>query len=104
MKRNVLLVTALMAFLSVPALAEVTIEQTTDAEYMINAGYSQIMAEDVFMQKNRVAGKPIEPLYESSDKGFVKGWKKFFSYIDPGAESLDRLHHDIKLVPSTSDL
>ena len=104
MKRNLLFVIALMAFLTVSVRAEVTVEQTTDAEYLINAGYSQIMAEDVFMLKNRAAGQPIEPLYEKSQNGIVKGWRKFFAYIDPAQDSVDRIHHDIKMVPSATDL
>lgn len=94
----------LLAFVMTPVFAEVTVEETTDAEYLINSGYSQALAEDVFMQKNRIAGNPIEPLYEKSGNVLVKGWKKLFSYIDPAQESYDRLHHDIKLSPSASDL
>ncbi len=104
MKRNLLFAIALMAFLTVPARADVTVEQTTDAEYLINAGYSQVMAEDVFMLKNRANGQPIEPLYEKSQNSVVKGWRKFFSYLDPAQESVDRIHHDIKLSPSATDL
>ena len=104
MKRNLLFVILMATLIIMPARAAVTVEETTDAEYLINAGYSQVMAEDIFMQKNRVNGKPIEPLYETSDSAIVRGWKKFFSYLDPTQESVDRIHHDIKLHPSTSDL
>ena len=79
MKRNLLYLLALMAIITIPAGASVTVEETTDAEYLINAGYSQVMAEDVFVQKNRSLGKPIEPLYEKSSNVFVKGWRKFYS-------------------------
>ena len=99
-----LLVFILGLFLVNPSFAAVTIEQTTDAEYLINSGYSQVVAEDVFMQKNRLAGATIEPLYEKSDNAFVKCWKKLFSYIDPAQEAQDRIHHDIKLSPSFTDL
>ena len=101
MKRNLLTAIALMAFITGSAFADVTIEQTTDAEYLINAGYSQVMAEDVFIQKNRALGNPVEPLYE---KNTTSVWKKFFTYLDPAQENLDRLHHDIQLSPSASDL
>lgn len=104
MKRNLLFAIALMAFITVPAMAAVTVEEMTDAEYMLNAGYSQLAAEDVFMQKNRVAGKPVEPLYEKSQNVFVKGWRKFYAYLDPSQDEPDRLHHDIKPSPSISDL
>ncbi len=104
MRRNLLFLLVAAAFISAPVMAEVTVEQTTDAEYIINAGYSQSMAEDMFMLKNRASGKPIEPLYEKSQNKFVRGWKKFYSYIDPAQEADDRIHHDIHLSPSFSDL
>ena len=104
MKRNLLFAIALMAFITVPAMAAVTVEETTDAEYLINAGYSQAVAEDVFMLKNRANGKSIEPLYEKSQNFLVRGWKKFYAYIDPAQEEPDRLHHDVKLSPSNTDL
>ena len=104
MRKILLLSIALMAFLAVPTMAAVTVEETTDAEYLINAGFSQTLAEDVFMQKNRVNGKSIEPLYDKSQNFVVKGWRKFFGYLDPGQDTYDRLHHDIKMSPSFSDL
>ena len=104
MRKKLLLMIALMAFATIPTMAELTVEETTDAEYLINSGYSQTMAEDVFMQKNRVVGNPIEPLYEKSGNKFVRAWKRFYSYLDPAQEIPDRLHHDIQLSPSNTDL
>ena len=104
MRRNLLLSLVFAAFISAPALAAITVEETTDAEYLINAGYSQMTAEDVFMQKNRANGKPIEPLYEKSQNKFVKAWRIFHAYVDPGLDEPDRIHHDIKPSPSISDL
>ena len=86
------------------AQADITIEETTDAEYLINAGYSQTMVEDVFMQKNRVLGKPVEALYEAPTNAVVRTWRRFFSYLDPAQETQDKLHHDIKMSPSVTDL
>lgn len=104
MKRSLFILFALMIILAVPTQAAVTVEQTTDAEYLINAGYSEAMAEDVFILKNRSTGKPIEPLYEKSQNFIAKSWRKLCAYIDPARENYDRIHHDIKLSPSTSDL
>ncbi len=103
MKRSLYLL-VLMFLICLSTKAAVTVEETTDAEYLINSGYSQALAEDVFVQKNRTLGNPIEPLYEKSGNVLVKGWKKFFSYLDPAQDTYDRLHHDIKLSPSASDL
>ena len=104
MKRNLIFAIVLAAFITVPAMAVITVEETTDAECMINNGFSQAMAEDVFMMKNRVLNKPIEPLYEKSQNVLVRGWRKFYSYLDPTQDTYDRLHHDIKRQPSFSDL
>jgi hypothetical protein len=105
MKRSLLYLSILGLLVTIPANSAVTVEETTDAEYIINAGYSQATAEDIFMQKNRMNGKSIEPLYEKSHNKFVKACKKLHAYIDPGIDNPDeRLHHDIKRSPSASDL
>lgn len=104
MRRNLLFTIALMAFLSIPAMAVVTVEQTTDAEYLYNQGFSQALTEDVFTLKNRANGNPIEPLYERSQNVFVKAWRWFNGYVDPAYEQYDALHHDIKTKSSFSDL
>ena len=57
MKRNLLFAMILMAFVSIPSFAEMTVEQSTDAEYLINSGFSQAVAEDIFMLKNRAMVK-----------------------------------------------
>ena len=104
MRKKLLLAFALMAFIAAPTYAAVTVEQTTDAEYLYNQGYSQMVSEDVFMLKNRVNGAPVEPLYEKSQNVFVKAWRWFNGYVDPAYEQYDRLHHDIKPKSSYSDL
>lgn len=104
MRREILLGIALFAFMVLPGFAAVTIEETTDAEYLLNTGYSELMAEDVFMSKNRANGKPIEPLYEKSQNRFIKTCRKIYSYIDPAQDNVDRLHHDVKPSPTWSDL
>ena len=80
------------------------IAYTYDAEHLINSGYSQMFAEDVFVQKNRVAGRPIEPLYEKSENRVTTILKKIYAYIDPAQETSDKIHHDIVDKPSYSDL
>ena len=104
MRRNLLLTFVFAALVSAPVIAAVTLEESTDAEYLINSGYSQLTAEDVFMQKSRVNGKPIEPMYEKSQNKVISIAKKFYSYIDPSIDEPDRIHHDVKPSPSYSDL
>ena len=105
MKRNLLLLAAFGLLVTIPANSAVTIEELTGAEYMINSGYSETAAEDVFVMKNRANGKAVEPLYEKNQNKFVKACKRFFAYIDPVMDNPDnRLHHDIKRSVSPSDL
>jgi len=104
MKRNLLFLAVILLGVSLQATAGVTVTESTDTEYLINSGYSQAVAEDVFVQKNRINGKTIEPLYETSQNKFVNCMKKFYAYIDPAQDTPDRVHHDIKLAPSYTDL
>ena len=89
---------------SVSANAEVTVQQSTDPEYLINAGFSEALAEDVLISKNRANGMPCEPLYDKNEKKLVRYWKKFYSYLDPAIDNEERYHHDIKLSPHYTDL
>ena len=92
-----------VAFMALPCSAGVTVEESTDAEFLLNSGYSELAVEDFFMLKNRANGKPVEPLYEKSQNKFIKACKRIYSYVDPAVDSHDRLHHDIKPYPSCSD-
>ena len=102
--RKLFFTIALLAFIAIPARAAMTVEQSTDAEYLLNSGHSQLFAEDVLMSKNRANGQPVEPLYEKSQNKFVKFLKSVHAYIDPAIDEPDRLHHDVKPSPSYSDL
>ena len=104
MKRNLLLALVLSAFVAAPALAVTTIEETTETEYLINSGYSELMAEDIFMEKNRVNGKPIEPLYEKKHGFWAKLYNGVCGYFDPSIDTVDRLHHDVHPSPTFTDL
>lgn len=102
--KKFILTCALIGFSTLGSNAGITVEQNSDAEYLLNSGFSEALVEDVFMLKNRATGKPVEPLYEKSQNKLVKGWKWLYAYFDPAQDKPDRLHHDIKLAPSPSDL
>ena len=104
MRRFLLYGVIFLAVLSVPVRASVTVDEVSEPEYLINSGYSQAVAEDVFVTKNRATGKPIEPLYETSSNRYVRWWKTFWAYLDPARDEVDRIHHDIELTPSYKDL
>ena len=104
MRRNLLLVLALFSILAVPAIADITPEEATSPEYMINYGYSEAAAEEVLIQKNRIQGNPCEPLYEKNHNKVVKFLKDCYSYLDPAQDSEERYHHDIQMSPHYTDL
>ena len=104
MRKNLLLVLALFSALCVSVRADVTPAELIEPEYMINGGYSAVTAEEVLILKNRATGKPCETLYEENQGNvFVRAWKKFYGYMDP-AQDTERIYHDIKLHPATTDL
>ena len=102
--RFILLGLITTALTVIPSMASITVEQSTDPEFVINQGFSQLTAEDIFMVKNRAVGAPIEPLYNKNQNILVKSWKAFWGYVDPSRDEFDRLHHNIKPTPSASDL
>ena len=104
MKKSLFVTLFLIGVLVLPAKSAVTVEEMTDTEHLINSGYSQMFAEDVFVQKNRLTGQPIEPLYEKSENRVTRILKTIYAYIDPAQELPDRIHHDIVNKPSYSDL
>lgn len=104
MRRILLLALALSLVVCAKATASVTVEEVTEPEYMINSGYSEVAAEEVSLAKNRVNGKPAEPLYGKSKNKFVRFCKNFYAYIDPSVDSEERIHHDIHMSPSWRDL
>lgn len=105
MKRRVIVLSLLLSIMAVmPAMSAVTPRQVTDAEYLMNAGYSQLTAEDVLVLKNRANGNTPEALYNKKQNGFVRGWKAFWGYVDPARDEFDRIHHNVQPSPAFSDL
>ena len=104
MRRNLFLVLALFTALCISARADFTPAQQTDAEYLINNGYSEATAEQVLILKNRYAGEPCEPLYEKKHNKFVRFLQNCYSYLDPSIDNEERYHHDIHQSPSVRDL
>ena len=104
MKRNLLLVLALFTAFCVQANAAVTVEQLTDPEYVVNNGYSEAAAEEVMIMKNRVNGKPSEPLFQKKHNSFIRFCRNMFGYIDPAQDTDERIHHDVHMSPSIKDL
>ena len=104
MKRNLLLALSVFIVSCISANASVTIEQSTEPDYLINSGYSEGLAEEVMISKCRVNSKPAEPLYENHNK-FVRFWRNTWGYfIDSAQDTDERIHHDIHMSSSPKDL
>ncbi len=102
MKRSLLVLALLSVCISTNAA--VTVEQTTEPEYVINNGYSEKTAEEILIMKKRVEGKPAEPLYQKNNSKGLRFWKNIYGYIDPASETTEFYHHDIHTSPSWKDL
>ena len=103
MKRSLLVLT-LCLLICTSAKAAVTVEQVTEPDYVINNGYSEATAEQVLIMKNRVDGKPAEPLYQKKNNKFVNLFKDAYGYLDPASDTTEFYHHDIHKSPSWRDL
>ena len=104
MRKNLLLVIALFMAICIQTNASVTVEQLTEPDYVINNGLSEATAEEIMIVKNRIAGKPAEPLYEQKHNKFIRFCRNVFGYIDPAQDTDERIHHDIHMSPSARDL
>ena len=104
MKRVLISILALCAFTVVQANAATTSEQLTEPDFIINNGYSEAMAEEVMIVKNRTAGKPAEPLYEKKHGRFVRFCRNVYGYLDPSQDTDERIHHNIHMSPNAKDL
>ena len=104
MRRVLVSILALFAFAATQVSAATTVEQLTEPDYVINNGYSEAMAEEIVIQKNRVAGKPAEPLYERKHGRFVRFCRNVYGYLDPAQDTDERIHHNIHISPNVRDL
>ena len=104
MKKNLLIVLALLTLTSIQVKASVTVEQMTEPDYVINSGYSEATAEEILLTKNRVNGKPAETLYNNHNK-FVRFCRNVWgNFIDPAQDNDERIHHNIHMSSSPRDL
>ncbi len=86
--KKYLLILSLAAIVTLPAYAELTVDDTVNSEYLINHGYSKDTARIV--NKN-IAQQNGEPLSEEVEKEYynqpvVKYVRRFFMYLDPSLD------------------
>ncbi len=83
------LILALTAIITLPACAELTVDDTVNSEYLINHGYSK---ETSRMVTKNIAQHHGEPLSEEIEKEYynqpvVKYVRQFFMYLDPSLDN-----------------
>lgn len=105
--RKSFLILILTAFVSIPAFAELTIEDTTNPEYLKNNGFSSAFTITVDKVKAQANGEPLtEPVEkEEYNEPFKKFVRRVFMYLDPSLDDHSFMNdHDIHTSPSIHDL
>lgn len=106
MKKNLLIMSLFILFVS-PALAELTVEDTTSPEFMKNSGYSKasINATQKIIARNN--GEALEEPVEHEIYNYtpVKFIRRLFMYIDPSLDDHSFMNdHNINTSPRFDDL
>ncbi len=107
MKIKTLLLAGLLAIVVLPASAQLSAEDASSREYLINHGYSSATADIVELNKGATNGEkivlPVDRKYDN--KPIVYKWiDKFFIYMDPALDNGKFMREDIKFHPSLDDL
>lgn len=107
MKTKFLLISAVIAFASIPVHAELTVDDVSSRAYLINHGYAEATADIVELTKSAVNGNKADlPIYHKYDnKPLLYRWfDQAFTYIDPALDTGRFLREDTKFYPSVDDL
>lgn len=77
------------------AKAEMHVTDYMSYEFMETQGYSHDMLRLVEINKAKTFGEKIPPIW--SRNIIVRGWQKFWAYVDPAQDYGDFGEHDIKV-------
>lgn len=107
MKIKTLLLLGMFALAMLPVRAELTVDDVSSREYLINHGHASSAADIVELTKGSVNGAkvylPVDYKYEN--KPLVYKWvDKFFIYLDPAQDNGKFLREDTKFYPNVDDL
>lgn len=106
MKNKLLLGALILSISANCAFAYITVQETTDARFMKNNGYSDQTVEMINVSKSRASGAEYftpQEIKEKKENKFVHFWRKWYTYMDPAAEDHSIYHHDSKATPVSSD-
>lgn len=105
--RKELLIIGILAFVTLPACAELTTADTSSPDYLINGGYSSVASEMAQRSKGFVNGVPYTSEAERKYQErpiWEKVMIKTHQYIDPADDQDTFMNHDIQIAPSVNDL
>lgn len=105
--KKIFLITVLTLTFSVPAFAELTVDDTLTTDYMKNHGHSTPLINAAHKSVAQVNGEPLaEPTeQECYNNPFIKAVRRVFMYIDPALDDHTFVNnHDIKTSPRFDDL
>lgn len=106
MKTRLLLIAALAIIVQLQSSAAISVDQTTNPQYLKNTGYSDALSSDVSVVKARGLGQEYYTQDEVTYKNMTpvaKFLRKFYVYTDPAAEDYSFTHHDTTTVPKYTD-
>ncbi len=107
MKNKLLLLVGLLAIVALPASAQLSAEDASSREYLINHGHSAATADIVELNKGATTGEkvvlPVDRKYDN--KPIVYKWiDKFFIYMDPALDNGKFMREGTKFHPSIDDI
>ena len=107
MKTKILLLAGVLAVSLLPVNAQLSVDDASSREYLINHGHSAATADIVELSKGAANGEkvvlPVDRKYDN--KPIVYKWiDKFFIYMDPALDNGKFMREDTKFQPSVDDL
>ena len=105
--KKYLLILTLIAIFTLPACAELTVDDTTNANYLKNHGYSNATVRAVEKSVAQISGEPLPENIEKEyyNQPVVKYVRKFFMYIDPAMDDHSFMNdHNINTTSRYDDL
>ena len=105
--KKILFIAGALALITLPANAELTVDDTVNGAYLKNHGYSdasiQIVNKKIAEANGEEYSKPIE--HEYYETPVAKYVRKFFMYIDPALDDQSfSNNHQIHTAPNWYDL
>ena len=102
-----LLILILTALITLPACAELTVNDTVDEEYLLNHGYSKATVRAVEKSRAQINGEPLPEKVEKEyyNQPVVKYVRRFLMYIDPALDDHSYMNdHSMNTSPRYDDL